>query len=75
MHFPNTAWRHKRLATENPAMTTVISKKPRIETRRNQLEHIKIFPTVVADTGDFETIRKFVADIAKLETFIARTIN
>jgi hypothetical protein len=56
-------------------MRTVISEKPRIEPRWNQLEHIKIFPTVVADTGDFETIRKFVADIAKLETFIARTIN
>ena len=56
-------------------MTTVISAKPRIETRLNQFEHIKLFPKVVADTGDFETIRKFVADIAKLETFVARTIN
>jgi hypothetical protein len=56
-------------------MSTVISDRPRTETKRNQFEHIKIFPTVVADTGDFETIRKFVADIAKLETFVARTIN
>jgi hypothetical protein len=48
--------------TENPAMTTVISEKPRIETRWNQLEHIKIFPTVLARTGDFETIRKFVTE-------------
>jgi hypothetical protein len=58
--------------TENPAMTTVISEKPRIETRWNQLEHIKIFPTVIARTGDFETIRKFVTDIATLETFVAQ---
>ena len=40
-------------------MTTVISDKPRTETKRNQLEQIKKFTTVVADTGDFETIRKF----------------
>lgn len=60
---------------ENPAMRTVISDKPRTETRRNQLERIKIFPTVFADTGDFETIRKFVADIAKLKKFVAGAIN
>ena len=40
-------------------MATVISDKPRTETKRNQLEQIKKFTTVVADTGDFETIRKF----------------
>jgi len=40
-------------------MTTVTSDKPRTETKRNQLEQIKKFTTVVADTGDFETIRKF----------------
>ena len=45
-------------------MTTVLSEKPRNETRWNQLEHTKIFPTVVARTGDFETIRKFVAEDA-----------
>jgi hypothetical protein len=56
-------------------MTTVISEKPRIETRWNQLGHIKIFPTVVARTGDFETIRKFVTDIATLEMLVARKIN
>lgn len=56
-------------------MTTFISEKPRIETKRNQLARIKIFPTVIANTGDFETIRKFVADIAKLEKFVAHTIN
>jgi hypothetical protein len=58
--------------TENPAMTTVISDKPRTETKRNQLEQIKIFPTVIADASDFETICKFVANIAKLETLVAR---
>ena len=56
-------------------MTTLISEEPKIETRRNQLEHIKLFPTVVAKKGDFETIRKFVADIATLETFVARPVN
>ena len=56
-------------------MTTVISEKPRIETKWNQFEQIKIFPTVIARTGDFETIRKFVADIARLETFVARKIT
>jgi transaldolase len=40
-------------------MTTVISDKPKTETKRNQLEQIKKFTTVVADTGDFETIREF----------------
>jgi transaldolase len=40
-------------------MATVISDKPKTETKRNQLEQIKKFTTVVADTGDFETIRKF----------------
>ena len=53
-------------------MTTVISDEQRTETKRNQIEQIKIFPTVIADASDFETIRKFVADIAKLETFVAR---
>jgi hypothetical protein len=48
-------------------MRTVIPEKARIEPKRNQLERIKIFPTVVADTGDFETIRRFVAEIATLE--------
>jgi hypothetical protein len=56
-------------------MTTVISDKPRTEKKRNQLEQIKIFPTVFADAGDFETICKFVANIAKLDTFVARKIN
>jgi transaldolase len=40
-------------------MTTAISDKPKTETKRNQLEQIKKFTTVVADTGDFETIREF----------------
>jgi hypothetical protein len=40
-----------------------------------ELEQIKIFPTVFADAGDFETICKFVANIAKLDTFVARKIN
>ncbi|HAK06412.1 MAG TPA: transaldolase, partial [Spartobacteria bacterium] len=40
-------------------MRTVISDKPRTEAKRNQLEQIKKFTTVVADTGDFETIREF----------------
>jgi transaldolase len=40
-------------------MTTVISDKPRTETKRNQLEQIKKFTTVVADTADFESIREF----------------
>jgi hypothetical protein len=56
-------------------MVKVISEKPRIETNRNQLGQIRLFPTVIADTGDFETIRKFVTDIAKLEKFVARKVN
>ena len=40
-------------------MTTVISDRRRTETKRDQLEQIKKFTTVVADTGDFETIREF----------------
>ena len=32
---------------------------PTIENRRNQLEQIKDFTTVVADTADFESIREF----------------
>jgi hypothetical protein len=56
-------------------MTTVISAKPKTETKQNQLEQIKIFPTVIADASDFETICKFVANIAKLETFAVRKIN
>jgi hypothetical protein len=60
---------------ESPVMRTIISEKRWIETKWNQLQQIKIFPTVVADTRDFETIRKFVADIAKLEKFVAGKIN
>ncbi len=56
-------------------MTTLISDKQRTEKKRNQLEQIKIFPTVFADAGDFETICKFVANIVKLDTFVARKIN
>jgi hypothetical protein len=56
-------------------MTTVISEKPRIETSRNQFGQIRISPTVIADTGDFEKIRKFVADIAKLDKLVAHKIN
>jgi transaldolase len=40
-------------------MTTVISDKPRAETKRNQLAQIKKFTTVVADTADLESIREF----------------
>ncbi len=40
-------------------MSTVLSDKPRTDTKRNQLEQIKKFTTIVADTGDFETIREF----------------
>ena len=56
-------------------MVKIISEKPRIETSRNRLGQMRIFPTIVADTGDFEKIRKFVADIAKLEKFGARKSN
>ena len=56
-------------------MTAVISDKPRTEKKRNQLEQIKIFPTVIADAGDFETICKFVANIATLDKFVASNIN
>ena len=40
-------------------MSTVISDKPRTETKRNQVEQLKKFTAIVADTGDFETIREF----------------
>ena len=40
-------------------MATVISDKPKTDTKWNQLEQIKKFTAVVADTGDFETIREF----------------
>ena len=56
-------------------MMQVISERPRIETSRSQFGQIRIFPTVIAATGDFETIRKFVTDIAKLEKFVRRKIN
>jgi transaldolase len=40
-------------------MTALISDQPRTETKLNQLQQMKTFTTVVADTGDFETIREF----------------
>ena len=40
-------------------MSGVVSNKEKIETKLNQLEQIKQFTKVVADTGDFESIREF----------------
>ena len=40
-------------------MSTGISAKEKIAGKLNQLDQIKKFTTVVADTGDFETIREF----------------
>ncbi len=40
-------------------MSTLISNKETSETKLNQLEQIKKLTKVVADTGDFESIRKF----------------
>jgi transaldolase len=40
-------------------MSDAIFDKSKIETRLNQLEQIKQFTKVVADTGDFESIREF----------------
>jgi transaldolase len=40
-------------------MSGVVSNKEKIETKLNQLEQIKQFTKIVADTGDFESIREF----------------
>jgi transaldolase len=40
-------------------MSSVVSNKEKIETKLNQLEQIKQFTKIVADTGDFESIREF----------------
>ena len=40
-------------------MRSAVSNKEKIETKLNQLEQIKQFTKVVADTGDFESIREF----------------
>lgn len=40
-------------------MSSVISEQAKTETKLNQLEQIKSLTKVVADTGDFESIRKF----------------
>ena len=40
-------------------MSTGISDKEKADTKLNQLDQIKKFTTIVADTGDFETIREF----------------
>ena len=40
-------------------MTTAVAPEPSTETKLNQLEQLKRFTKVVADTGDFETIRDF----------------
>ncbi|MGI8819853.1 MAG: transaldolase [Chthoniobacterales bacterium] len=40
-------------------MTTATSPEEKTETQLNQLEQLKRFTKVVADTGDFETIREF----------------
>ena len=40
-------------------MSTGISDKEKTDTKLNQLDQIKKFTTIVADTGDFETIREF----------------
>src|SRR5713226_2399322 len=40
-------------------MSTLISNKETSETKLNQLEQIKKLTKVVADTGDFESIKEF----------------
>jgi transaldolase len=40
-------------------LSTGISDKEKTDTKLNQLDQIKKFTTIVADTGDFETIREF----------------
>jgi transaldolase len=40
-------------------MSTAILPEEKTETNLNQLEQLKRFTKVVADTGDFETIREF----------------
>src|SRR5438309_11678990 len=40
-------------------MSTLIADRETTETKLNQLQQIKKFTKVVADTGDFESIRKF----------------
>jgi transaldolase len=40
-------------------MSTGISDKEKTDGKLNQLDQIKKFTTVVADTGDVETIREF----------------
>lgn len=40
-------------------MSAAISDKEKTDGKLNRLDQIKKFTTVVADTGDFETIREF----------------
>jgi transaldolase len=40
-------------------LSTGISDREKTDTKLNQLDQIKKFTTIVADTGDFETIREF----------------
>src|SRR6186713_1231586 len=47
------------LSEEPQTSATAISKKEVTDVNLNQLDQIKKFTTVVADTGDFETIRAF----------------
>jgi len=40
-------------------MSTVVAEEKRTETKLNQLEQLKKFPKIVADTADFESMRQF----------------
>jgi transaldolase len=44
---------------EHSTMSTAILEKQKADTKLNQLEQLKKFTKVVADTGDFESIRDF----------------
>jgi transaldolase len=46
-------------ATTAKSMTTAVAPEASTETKLSQLEQLKRFTKVVADTGDFETIRDF----------------
>src|SRR5437773_11278493 len=40
-------------------MSTVVAEEKRTETKLNQLEQLKKFTKIVADTADFESMRQF----------------
>src|SRR5438552_18402735 len=51
--------------SENKIMSTAVTEEKEAKTKLNQLEQIKKFTKVVADTADFESIKDFKPQDAK----------